>query len=201
MFCVLCFSLCYTIVPPVRKSCFRAGFRPDFSWESGTIGPPAGRRVWLRYCITEGRILCLLCGVLGFPLARFVLVFEPHGSVRQRAPTRSSDLVAVLSPRHIPSRGLGQKAKGSCEGSSGLLPKTGGGGWRGGPRLGNTVELLVGMPLPLQASHDRCAVRRRPGDGDRRGLQSRQRSLRPSPHSTKTKTRTSMRTRKSGVAT
>jgi hypothetical protein len=37
--------LCYAIVPPGRKSAFRAGFWPDCYRESTAIGPPTGRRV------------------------------------------------------------------------------------------------------------------------------------------------------------
>ncbi len=37
-------SLCYTILLPSRKSVLRAGFRPDSSWESVKVGPPAGLR-------------------------------------------------------------------------------------------------------------------------------------------------------------
>jgi hypothetical protein len=36
--------LCYTIMPPGRKSNFRAGFRPDSNRESLEIGPSADRR-------------------------------------------------------------------------------------------------------------------------------------------------------------
>ena len=45
-------TLCFAIVPPGRKSVFRAGFRPDSDRESFKIGTPAGRRpAGHKYCL------------------------------------------------------------------------------------------------------------------------------------------------------
>ena len=45
-------TLCFAIVPPGRKSVFRAGFRPDSDRESLKIGTPAGRRpAGHKYCL------------------------------------------------------------------------------------------------------------------------------------------------------
>ena len=45
-------TLCFAIVPPGRKSVFRAGFRPDSDRENLKIGTPAGRRAaGHKYCL------------------------------------------------------------------------------------------------------------------------------------------------------
>ncbi len=53
-------DLCYAIVLPDRKSCFRAGFRPESNREKPQIGPPAGLRpaggpIWGPSRLASGR--------------------------------------------------------------------------------------------------------------------------------------------------